>query len=64
MQFDRNQESIGKSLGTEFNIICLNISQFVALALGADPYKVLGVQTHTVPVDKVLDKIKQTNPCL
>lgn len=64
MQFDRNQESIGKSLGTEFNIMCLNISQFVALALGADPYKVLGVQTHTVPVDKVLDKIKQTNPCL
>ena len=63
MQFDRNQGSIGKSTGTEFNIVCLNISQFVALALGADPYKVVGVQTHTVPVDKVLEKIKQTNLC-
>ncbi len=64
MQFDRNQESIGKSLGTGFNIVCLNISQFVALALGADPYEVLGVQTHTVPVDPIIEKIKQINTCL
>ncbi|MEN6552378.1 MAG: ferredoxin:CoB-CoM heterodisulfide reductase subunit HdrB [Methanobacterium sp.] len=63
MQFDRNQGAVGKSSGTEFGIVCLNISQFVALALGADPYKVVGVQTHTVPVDKVLEKIKQTNLC-
>lgn len=64
MQFDRNQKAIGESLGTEFNIICLNVSQFVALALGADPYGVVGVQTHTVPVDKILKRIKQVNPCL
>lgn len=63
MQFDRNQEAIGKSLETEFNITCLNISQFLALALGADPYKVLGVQTHTVSVDPIIKKLKQTNPC-
>jgi heterodisulfide reductase subunit B len=64
MQFDRNQKAIGESLGTEFNIICLNISQFLALALGADPYKVVGIQTHTVPVDPIIKKIKQINPCL
>ncbi len=64
MQFDRNQKSIGKSIGAEFNIVCLNVSQFVALALGADPYEVLGVQTHTVPVDPIIEKIKQINPCL
>jgi len=64
LQFDRNQKVIGKSLGVEFNIICLNISQFVALALGADPYKVVGIQTHTVPVEPILKKIKQINPCL
>ena len=46
LQFDRNQKVIGESLGTEFNIMCLNISQFIALALGADPYKVVGIQTH------------------
>lgn len=64
LQFDRNQKSIGESLGTEFNIICLNISQFVALALGADPYKVVGIQTHTTHVEPILEKIRQINPCL
>ena len=64
MQFDRNQKSIGESLNMEFNIVHLNISQFIALALGADPYKVVGIQTHTVPVEPVLKKIKQINPCL
>lgn len=64
LQFDRNQKVIGESLGVEFNVICLNISQFLALALGADPYKIVGIQTHTVPVEPILDKIKQINPCL
>jgi len=64
LQFDRNQKTIGESLGIEFNIICLNISQFLALALGADPYKVVGIQTHTTPVEPILEKIKQINPCL
>jgi heterodisulfide reductase subunit B len=64
MQFDRNQNVIGESLETEFDIVCLNVSQFVALALGADPYEVLGVQTHTVPVTKVLEKIKPIKTCL
>lgn len=63
LQFDRNQKVIGESLGVEFNIICLNISQFLALALGADPYRVVGIQTHTTPVEPILDKIKQINPC-
>ena len=64
LQFDRNQKSIGESMGIEFNIMCLNISQFVAIALGADLYKVVGIQTHTVPVEPILKKLKQINPCL
>lgn len=64
LQFDRNQKVIGESLGTEFSIMCLNISQFIALALGADPYKVVGIQTHSVPVEPILNKIKQINLCL
>lgn len=58
LQFDRSQKVIEKSLGREFNIICLNISQFLALALGAHPYKVAGIQTHTVPVESFLNKFK------
>jgi heterodisulfide reductase subunit B len=58
MQFDRYQPKIEKMLDTKFNIVHLNISQFIALAMGADPYKVIGVQTHTVPVEPLLEKIK------
>ena len=29
-----------------------------ALGMGADPYKVLGIQTHSVPVEGLLEKIK------
>lgn len=59
MQFDRYQPLIGEKLGTEFNIFHLNIAQFIALAMGADPYKVVGIQTHTVPVEPLLNKLKQ-----
>jgi len=64
LQFDRNQKVIGEKLGVDFNIVCLNISQFLALALGADPYQIVGIQTHSVPVEPILEKIKQINPCL
>jgi heterodisulfide reductase subunit B len=58
MQFDRYQPYIEKTLETEFNIYHLNISQFIALALGADPYKILGIQTHTVPIEPLLKKLE------
>ena len=58
MQFDRYQPYIENKLETEFNIFHLNISQFIALALGADPYKVLGIQTHTVPIEPLLKRLK------
>lgn len=61
MQFDRYQNYIGDKLETEFNIFHLNISQFIALAMGADPYKVLGIQTHTVPIEPLLNKLRQTD---
>jgi heterodisulfide reductase subunit B1 len=59
MQFDRYQPYIEKKLETEFNIYHLNIAQFIALAMGADPYEVLGIQTHTVPIEPLLERIKQ-----
>lgn len=57
MQFDRYQPYIEEKLKTEFNIFHLNISQFIALAFGADPYKILGIQTHTVPIEPLLKKL-------
>jgi heterodisulfide reductase subunit B1 len=59
MQFDRYQPYIEEKLETKFNIFHLNISQFIALALGADPYKVLGIQTHTVPIEPLLKRLKR-----
>jgi len=57
MQFDRYQPVIEKRLNEKFNLFHLNISQFLALALGADPYHVVGVQTHTVPLEPMLKRL-------
>lgn len=59
MQFDRYQPYIEDKLKTKFNIFHLNITQFIALAMGADPYMVLGIQTHTVPIEPLLKRLKQ-----
>ena len=59
MQFDRYQPYIGEKLDTEFTIYHLNISQFIALAMGADPYNIVGIQTHTVPIEPLLKDLKQ-----
>lgn len=58
MQFDRYQPYIEEKLGIKYNISHLNISQFIALALGADHYSVMGIQTHTVPIEPLLTKLE------
>lgn len=58
MQFDRYQPFIGKDLNTEFNIFHLNIVQLIAFVMGADPYKVMGIQTHTVPIEPLIEKVE------
>lgn len=57
MQYDRYQPVIEKKLGEKFNIFHLNISQFLALNMGADPYKIVGIQTHTVHLEPLLKKL-------
>jgi len=59
MQFDRYQPYIAKELNTEFNIFHLNISQLIALLMGANPYKILGIQTHTIPIEPLIEKINK-----
>ena len=58
MQFDRYQPFIAKDLNNEFNIFHLNIVQLIAFIMGADPYKVMGIQTHTVPIEPLIEKVE------
>ena len=58
MQFDRYQPFLAKDLNTEFNIFHLNIVQLIAFIMGADPYKVMGIQTHTVPIEPLIEKVE------
>jgi heterodisulfide reductase subunit B len=59
MQFDRYQPFIGKDLNIDFNIFHLNIVQLIAFVMGADPYKVMGIQTHTVPIEPLIEKVEE-----
>ncbi|MFX1293900.1 MAG: ferredoxin:CoB-CoM heterodisulfide reductase subunit HdrB [Promethearchaeota archaeon] len=56
LQFDRYQPYLEKKLGVKFNIFHLNISQLIALIMGADPYKVIGIQTHTMKLEPLINK--------
>jgi len=57
-QFDRSEALIEKKMAIELGIMHLNIAQLLALSLGADPYNVVGVQTHSVKLDPILRKLK------
>ncbi|KKG73095.1 hypothetical protein [Methanosarcina mazei] len=48
--------SLLKEFGVEYDMVHMNIAQFVALSMGADPYKVCGFQTHSVPLECFLEK--------
>jgi heterodisulfide reductase subunit B len=61
MQFDRYQPYLSKQLGIDFNIFHLNITQLIALAIGGNPYKTVGIQTHTVPIEPLIEKILENN---
>jgi heterodisulfide reductase subunit B len=57
MQFDRYQPYLSKELGVDFNVFHLNITQLIALAIGGDPYKTVGIQTHTVSIEPLIRRI-------
>ncbi|WP_409201078.1 ferredoxin:CoB-CoM heterodisulfide reductase subunit HdrB [Methanobrevibacter sp. DSM 116169] len=57
VQFDRYQKYIDSN--KEFNMIHLNIAQFIALAMGADPYKVVGIQTHSESIEPFIEELKE-----
>jgi len=53
---DRTQEYIEKGNGVELRLPVINYAQLIALALGADPYKVVGIQTHSNPLEVILEE--------
>ncbi len=59
MQFDRYQPFIGKELNIDFKMMHLNIAQLVAFVMGSDPYKVMGIQTHTIPIEPLIEKVEK-----
>ena len=59
IQFDRYQHLISEREGRNFRAIHLNITQFMALAMGGDFDKVIGAKAHTVPIDSVIKDLKE-----
>ena len=57
IQFDRYSDIISASTGEEFPFMHLHVQQLLALALGADPEKVVGVQSHSQDVEPFLERI-------
>jgi heterodisulfide reductase subunit B/heterodisulfide reductase subunit C len=53
---DRNQELIEKESGEKIGLPIINYAQLIALTLGADPYKVVGIQTHSKPLELILEE--------
>lgn len=56
IQYDRYQPVIEREFGVKYDTVHMNVAQFVALSMGADPYKVCGFQTHSVPLEGFLEK--------
>lgn len=57
LQFDRYEQVIQNHTHHKKYMVVLNIAQLIALYMGADPYKIVGIQTHTVNVEPILDKV-------
>lgn len=57
MTLDRNQRCLEERTGEEFGMVHMNYGQLLALSLGADPWKVVGIQTHSVSPRPLLEEL-------
>jgi heterodisulfide reductase subunit B len=62
VQFDRYSDIISASAGEEYPFVHLHVQQLLALALGADPEKVVGIQSHSQDVEPFLERIGARRP--
>jgi heterodisulfide reductase subunit B len=54
---DREQWAVNELTGAGFEIPVLNYAELAGLLLGWDPYDVVGIQSHTVPVEPLLERM-------
>jgi heterodisulfide reductase subunit B len=64
VQFDRFHDIIAASSGEEYPFVHLHVQQLLALALGADPEKVVGIQSHSQDVEPFLERIGARRPAV
>lgn len=57
LMIDKEQWAIQQMTGEDYNIPTLSYSELAGLLLGWDPYGVVGIQAHSVPVEPFLDRI-------
>jgi len=57
VQLDKEQWAIKELKGKEYSVPVLTYMELAGLLMGWDPYDVVGIQFHTVPVEPLLDKI-------
>ena len=48
-----------QATGTRQKAQHLNITQFIAIAMGGDFDKVIGARAHSVPIDSVIGELKE-----
>jgi heterodisulfide reductase subunit B len=54
---DRGQWAVNETIGAAYGIPVLSYAELVGLLLGWDPYDVVGIQGHTVPIEPLLERI-------
>jgi len=57
VQFDRYHDAISSATGEEYPFVHLHVQQLVALALGADPDTVCGVESHSQNLEPILERV-------
>jgi len=57
IQFDRFHDSIAEATGERYPFVHLHLQQLLALALGADPDRVCGVEAHSQDLEPLLERI-------
>lgn len=57
IQFDRHQDIISRASQETYPLVHVHVQQLLALALGADPERDCGLQSHSQDVGPLLDRI-------
>jgi len=57
IQFDRHHGIIEEASGEQYPFVHLHVQQLLALALGADPERDCGLQSHSQDVEPILERI-------